>query len=132
MSAVVVPQLPAGRLTVIRHYPASQAALARLCPADAGVADRFEVFLGAIELANGYVELTDADTQRRRFDADLDMRQRLGRAAVPWDRHLVDALRSGLPECAGVAVGLERLQMVLEGTNDIRDVMTFEIQHRDA
>jgi elongation factor P--(R)-beta-lysine ligase len=132
MSTVVVPRLPAGRLTVIRHFPASQAALARLCPADPGVADRFEVFLGAMELANGYVELTDADAQRRRFDDDLDMRQRLGRAAVPWDRHLVDALRSGLPECAGVAVGLERLQMVLEGTNDIRDVMTFEIEHRDA
>jgi lysyl-tRNA synthetase class 2 len=132
MSTVVAPRLPVGRLTVIRHYPASQAALARLCPADVRVADRFEVFHGTMELANGYVELTDADTQRQRFDDDLDMRQRLGREAVPWDRHLVDALRAGLPECAGVAVGLERLQMVLDGTNDIRDVMTFESEHSDA
>jgi len=132
MSTVVAPSLPADRLTVIRHYPASQAALARTCPADARVADRFEVFRGAMELANGYVELTDADVQRRRFDDDLDMRQRLGREAVPWDRHLVDALRAGLPDCAGVAVGLERLQMVLDGTDDIRDVMTFESEHADG
>jgi elongation factor P--(R)-beta-lysine ligase len=126
MSTVVAPRLPADRLTVIRHYPASQAALARLCPADARVADRFEVFSGSKELANGYVELTDAATQRKRFDVDLDMRQRLGREAVPWDRHLVEALRAGLPECAGVAVGVERLQMVMDGTDDIRDVIAFE------
>jgi len=132
MSTVVAPSLPADRLTVIRHYPASQAALARPCPADARVADRFEVFRGAMELANGYVELTDADVQRRRFDDDLDMRQRLGRETVPWDRHLVDALHAGLPDCAGVAVGVERLQMVLDGTDDIRDVVTFESEHADA
>lgn len=131
MSTVVAPRLPADRLTVIRHYPASQAALARLCPQDPRVADRFEVFRGTLELANGYVELTDAGTQRLRFDDDLDRRQRLGRRAVPWDRHLVDALAAGLPDCAGVAVGLERLQMVFDGTENIRDVMSFESEHRD-
>jgi lysyl-tRNA synthetase class 2 len=125
MVSVVAPALPAGHLTVISHYPASQASLARLCPDDARVADRFEVFYGAMELANGFVELTDAEEQRHRIDTDLARRRRLGRVCEPWDRDLVAALEAGLPESAGVAVGLERLHMVLEGSEDIADVMTF-------
>ena len=125
MSTVVSRGLERDRLTVIQHYPASQAALARLCPADARVADRFEVFYGDLELANGYVELTSAEEQRLRIDEELETRQRLGRQVYPWDRQLIDALESGLPDCAGVAVGLERLQMVLDKTDDIGDVTTF-------
>ncbi len=113
------------RLTVVRHYPASQSALARLCPADARVADRFEVFLGDVELANGYVELTDAVEQRRRIEADNSERERRDRATRPIDEALLAALEAGLPQCAGVALGLERLQMVLDNTDDIRDVVTF-------
>ena len=131
MGAVVAPRLPADRLTVIRHYPASQAALARLCPADPRVADRFEVFCGDMELANGYVELTDAAEQRRRIDADLEKRQRTGRDVPPWDRNLLRALESGLPDCAGVAVGIERLHMLLEKSGDIRHVMTFAFEADD-
>jgi lysyl-tRNA synthetase class 2 len=131
ISTVVAPQLPADRLTVIRHYPASQAALARLCPADPRVADRFEVFCGDVELANGYVELTDAAEQRRRIEADLEKRQRTGRDVYPWDRHLLRALESGLPDCAGVAVGVERLHMLLEKSGDIRHVMTFAFEADD-
>ena len=131
MSTVVAPGFEKNRLTVVQHYPASQAALARLCPADARVSDRFEVFYGDIELANGYVELTDAEEQRKRVDADLARREQLGRRTDPWDRHLIAALESGLPECAGVAVGLERLQMVFDKTDDIRDVMTFGFDAAD-
>lgn len=121
----VAPELPPGRLTVITHYPASQAALARLCPSDPRVADRFEVFLGPVELANGYVELTDAGEQARRMRADNEKRKRLGRKAIAADRKLLAALRHGLPACAGVALGFERLHMIAEGASDIRDVVCF-------
>lgn len=125
MSTIVAPALSAEKLTVIQHYPANQAALARLCPDDSRVADRFEVFFGALELANGYVELTHAVEQRRRMDRDLDKRQATGRRQYPCDELLISALDSGLPDCGGVAVGVERLQMVLDKTDDIRDVVTF-------
>ena len=131
LSTVIAPAFPTDRLTVVQHYPASQAALARICPGDDRVADRFEVFIGDMELANGYVELTDAAEQRRRIDADLDTRQRLGRSAHPWDEGLLGALEHGLPECAGVALGVERLQMVLDNADDIRDVMTFGFEGTD-
>lgn len=125
MSTVIAPNFAADRLTVIRHYPAGQAALARLCPDDARVADRFEVFCGDLELANGYVELTDAAEQRRRFEADMAARESSGRSSLLVDESLLTALEAGLPECAGVSVGIERLHMVLDQADDIRDVITF-------
>lgn len=121
----VVPALPDGRLTIIAHYPASQAALARLCPSDPNVADRFEVYLGPVELANGYVELTDPVEQARRMQIDNNRRRHLGRTAVAADRNLLYALQHGLPACAGVALGFERLHMVADGASDIRDVVCF-------
>lgn len=127
-SAVVTPQFAPDKLTVVRHYPASQAALARICPIDNRVADRFEVFYGANELANGYVELTDADEQMQRINTDQEQRRLSGRRASPYDKNLIAALEAGLPECAGVAVGLERLQMVHEKTDDIGDVVTFTFE----
>jgi len=124
----VIPGFPQDRLTSLQHYPASQAALARLCPDDPAVADRFEVFLGPIELANGYVELTDAAEQSARIDADNEARARRGRPVRKTDADLLAALESGLPECAGVAMGLERLQMVHDKTDDIRDVISFAFE----
>ena len=121
----VAPCFPGDRLTVLRHFPASQAALARGCPADDRVADRFELFYGAIELANGFVELCDPDEQRRRMQADLARRRASSRRKVPLDEPLLAALESGMPECAGVAAGFERLLMLGTGATDIRDVMTF-------
>ena len=121
----VIPTFAPDRLTVIRHYPASQAALAQLCPADKRLADRFEVFHGHVELANGYVELTNADEQRERIRRDNEARRRRGRNVRPFDATLLDALDHGLPPCAGVALGLERLQMIHDRTEDIRDVITF-------
>lgn len=124
----VVPTFPTDRLTVLKHYPASQAALARLCPDDPDVADRFEVFLGPVELANGYVELTDAAEQATRISADNQERSRRGRPVRPVDGDFIAALASGLPECAGVAMGFERLQMIHDKTDHIRDVITFEFE----
>ena len=114
----------------MQHYPASQAALARLCPADVRVADRFEVFCGSLELANGYVELTNAAEQQARIDCDNENRRRRGRAVRPVDVDLLAALDAGLPACAGVAMGLERLQMIHDRTEDIRDVVTFAFDDR--
>jgi lysyl-tRNA synthetase class 2 len=119
------------RLTVLRHFPASQAALARMCPSDDRVADRFEVFYGALELANGFVELRDPDEQRQRILADLGKRHATARPPVPLDEPLLAALESGLPECAGVAAGFERILMLATGAEDIRDVVTFAFDNND-
>lgn len=132
LGTVVVKEFATDRLTVLRHYPASQAALARVCPTDSRVADRFEVFYGSSELANGYVELTDANEQLRRIESDQSERKRSGRTIRPWDTAFMASLTAGLPECAGVAVGLERLQMVYDKTDDIRDVIAFAYEnHHD-
>ena len=124
-SHLIQPQLGSDRLCFVNNYPASQAALARLCPADDRVADRFEVFCGDLELANGYVELTDAAEQQQRIEADIAAREQTGRSSLLADESLLAALDAGLPPCAGVAVGMERLHMVLDQADDIRDVITF-------
>jgi lysyl-tRNA synthetase class 2 len=125
MSTLVAPRFAPDRLTVVRHYPAAQAALARLCPADEQLADRFEIFCADLELANGYVELTDAGEQRLRFESDIASREASGRSSLLMDESLLAALDAGLPDCAGVSVGIERLHMVLDQADDIRDVITF-------
>jgi lysyl-tRNA synthetase class 2 len=131
MTTRVAPSFAADKLTVVKHYPASQAALARLCPGDIRVADRFEVFMGTVELANGYVELTDAATQADRIENDQAARARRDSPIRQHDQYLLEALVSGLPACAGVAMGLERLQMMHDKTDDIRNVIPFpfETQH---
>ncbi len=125
VSTRIAPGFDKERLTILSHYPASQAALARLDPDDPAVALRFEVFLGEVELANGYVELGDANEQRRRFEAERRAREASGRPAHPPDDNLLAALEAGLPDCAGVAVGFERLQMLYDGVDDIAAVITF-------
>lgn len=132
LAAVVAPKFAADRLTVLQHFPASKAALARLCPDDRQLADRFEIFMGSMELANGYVELTDAAEQRRRVDGELQQRRNMLRTVAPRDERLLEALDAGLPRCAGVAVGVERLQMLLDGTDDIGDVVTFSFEAGDS
>lgn len=121
----VAPRFERNRLTVLHHYPASQAALARLNPEDPTVADRFEVFYGDLELANGFVELTDAAEQAQRFAGNQAERQASDRLPVPLDDRFLAALQSGMPRCAGVAVGFERLLMINENTDDIRSIVTF-------
>jgi lysyl-tRNA synthetase class 2 len=128
LSRRIAPALAKDRLTVVHHYPASQAALARICPDDASLAERFEIFLGDVELANGYVELLDADLQWRRWQADQEQRRRKAKALLPLDEALIDALRSGMPPCAGVAVGFDRLLMINEQCDDIAEVQTFAFE----
>jgi len=115
----IQPALPERQLSVVHDFPACQAALARLKPDQPQWAERFEVFAGSIELANGYRELTDPVEQRRRFDQDNRRRRAFGRKAMPVDHALIEALEHGLPECAGVALGVERLMMVALAVEDI-------------
>jgi lysyl-tRNA synthetase class 2 len=128
MSHVIEPELGKGKLTFIYHYPASQCALAKLTKDEQGVAvaERFELYVDGMELANGYHELTDANEQQRRFDADQKIRQIKGLQQLPSDFHLVAALEHGLPECAGVALGLDRLLMLKTGASDISQVLAFD------
>jgi lysyl-tRNA synthetase class 2 len=128
LSHVVEPRLGRGRPTFLVDYPASQAALARVRPGDPPVAERFEVFVEGIELANGFHELADPDEQRRRFEADLRDRRRRGLPEVAVDERLLAALSSGLPDCAGVALGIDRLVMLRLGAADIADVIAFPIE----
>lgn len=121
----VEPQLGRGRPTLLTHYPASMAALARLHDDDPRFADRFEAYVCGVELCNGFGELTDAAEQRRRFEAELSARARAGRACPPIDERFLGALADGLPPCAGNALGFDRLLMLLLGERRIADVMAF-------
>ncbi len=125
LSHIVVPGLPADELSVIHHFPAPQAALARLDPADPATAERFEAFWTGVELANGYRELTDADEQRQRFAADGQRRGALGLPAIAPDHALLAALDNGLPECSGVALGFDRLVMIACGLHHIDQAVSF-------
>jgi lysyl-tRNA synthetase class 2 len=125
MSMLVEPGLPHERPVFITRFPASQASLARLDPEDPRYARRFELYLGGLELANGFEELADAMEQGRRFEAERGARRRAGQADVAADEHLLAALQHGLPASAGVALGLDRLLMLARGTEDIRQVLAF-------
>jgi lysyl-tRNA synthetase class 2 len=92
------------------------------------VAERFELFIDGIELANGFHELQDADEQRERFEADLMRRQTEKLEPVALDERLLKALAAGLPACAGVALGLDRLQLVLTGCDHIRNTLAFSYE----
>lgn len=129
MTHSIQPHMGADTITVVHDWPASQCALAKVRDGDPPVAERFELYLGRFELANGYHELTDADEQRRRFVRDGQVRA--GRAAVqpPLDERLLAALQAGMPDCAGVALGVERLLMAMVGTDRIADVLAFDFGH---
>lgn len=128
LTHVIEPRLGQGRLTFIHDYPASQAALARLQPGDPPLAARFELYLNGIELANGFHELADADEQRARFEKHLDDRSANGLPAVPVDERLLSALGHGLPDCAGVALGFDRLVMLACGARSIHEVLPFPLE----
>ncbi len=121
-------RLGAGRLTFVYDYPASQAALARLRPGDPPVGERFELYLNGIELANGFHELGDAGEQRRRFDQENTARRALGLPVMPVDDNLLAALAAGLPDCAGVALGFDRLVMLAAGKTTLAEVMAFPFE----
>jgi lysyl-tRNA synthetase class 2 len=124
-STSVAPRFPPRALTFVNDFPVSQAALARIKPQTPPVAARFEVFAGGIELANGFAELTDAAEQRRRFDTDVRERIRRGLSTPPLDEAFLSALERGLPACAGVAVGLDRLLAVALGFDRLAPALSF-------
>ena len=124
MTHVIEPQLGTG-LLFVSDYPVSQAALARLRPGSPPVAARFEAYLNGMELANGFYELADAAEQRARFENDLERRRHDNPGPVSMDERLLSALESGLPDCAGVALGVDRLLMIASGANSLHDVIAF-------
>ncbi|MFT6878793.1 MAG: lysyl-tRNA synthetase class 2 [Granulosicoccus sp.] len=130
MDEFVLPTFSDSEFTLVKDYPVSQAALARLGLDEDGrkVAERFEIYFGKTELANGFHELSDSDVQRARFMEDLEMRQIMAAPLLPMDTYLLDALAEGLPDCAGIALGLDRLLMVLGKYERISQVLSFDDQ----
>lgn len=129
MTHVIEPNMGAG-LILVYDFPETQAALARRERDEQGtlIARRFEAYLGGVELANGYWELCNADEQAQRFENDLQKRESLGLSQYPSDQKLVQALEHGMPECAGVALGVDRLLMLSTGITDIRQLLTFPFE----
>jgi len=128
MTHCIQPHFSDDCMTVVHDWPATQAALARVRPGTPPLAERFELYLGAVELANGYHELNDATEQRARFARDHALRSGRGAVLPPVDEHLIEALPS-LPDCAGVAVGVDRLLMAMNRTGRIADVLAFDFAH---
>ena len=129
MSFAVEPNLGTETPVFINQYPASQASLARISRVDGfDVAHRFELYIDGLELCNGYWELTCADEQRSRFDADNRLRKAAGKPEMNVDEAFLAALEQGLPDCAGVALGLDRLLMLTLGTRDIAEVLAFTLE----
>lgn len=127
MSHVLEPRLADQGMCFVYDYPASQAALSRIVEVDdVRVGQRFELYVDGLELANGYFELTDAQEQRRRFEQDNLLRRERGQPEQPLDERLLAALAHGLPACSGVALGVDRLLMLVSGKSDIRNVLTFD------
>lgn len=127
MGVVVEPQLGIGKLCALSHYPSTQAALAKtVIREDESAAERFEIYYQGIELANGYHELADPVEQEGRFHAANEARKRLGKDTLPIDYRFLDALRKGLPDCCGVAVGFDRLMMLRHKASVISDVIPFD------
>jgi lysyl-tRNA synthetase class 2 len=125
MAVGVGPRLGRGALSFIHGYPATQAALARLDPQDPRAALRFELYCEGVELANGFHELQSPVEQRARFERDNAQRRRAGQPVRPPDERLLAALAAGLPDCAGVALGLDRTLMLALGAEHIDQVLSF-------
>ncbi len=129
MSLAVGPKLGRDRPTFVYDYPASQAALARLKPQQPPVAARFELYLDGIELANGFHELTDAYEQRARFERENGLRAARGQRQLPLDEHLLSALQAGVPDCAGVALGFDRLVAVAMRADGLLQACSFGLDN---
>ncbi|HEY3488445.1 MAG TPA: EF-P lysine aminoacylase EpmA [Gammaproteobacteria bacterium] len=125
LSALVAPRLPTDRLTCVYDFPPTQAALARIRADSSPVAERFEIFWGALELANGFQELTNPEEQQRRFVQDNLKRRQKGFPEIRIDEYFLAAMQAGLPESAGVALGVDRLLLAITGAGHIREVVAF-------
>lgn len=123
----VEPHIGRDKPTFVYHFPATQASLAEISTEDHRVAERFEVYYKGIELANGFRELTDSREQRQRFEQDNRKRAARGLPQHPVDNNLLDALEHGMPECSGVALGVDRLIMIALGASSLSDVLAFPV-----
>ena len=123
LDQVIIPKLEKRQLTFVYDYPAEQAALAKINAE--GNAQRFELYFGGLELANGFQELTDAQEQVSRFEEDNRQRLLANKNAIEIDAKFISALEAGLPESAGVALGIDRLLMIMLGAEHISDVLSF-------
>ncbi|WP_314184860.1 elongation factor P--(R)-beta-lysine ligase [Aggregatibacter kilianii] len=128
-STVVEPQIGQEAPVVVYHFPASQAALAQISSEDLRVAERFEFYYKGLELANGFHELSDAREQLRRFQQDNLQREKMGLPVRAIDTRLLAALQAGIPNCSGVALGVDRLLMIAMATESIKDVISFAIDN---
>lgn len=127
LTHIIEPQLGQGRLSFLYDYPASQASLARVRAGNPPLAERFELYLGGIELANGFHELADSEEQRARFQLQLQTRTTTGLTTMPLDENLLEALQNGLPACAGVALGFDRLVMLAAKVKTVQETLAFPI-----
>ncbi len=125
MTELVQPHLGRDRPTIVYDYPATQAALARVRPGPPPIAERFELYVSGIELANGYHELLDPDVLRRRDTETNALRRSDGKSPLPQDSRLMAAMQSGLPPSVGVALGFDRLAMLAAGATRLAEVMAF-------
>jgi lysyl-tRNA synthetase class 2 len=125
----IEPILGAGRATILHEYPIPEAALARPSPRDPRVAERFELYCCGVELANAFGELTDADEQRRRFDADMDEKEKIYGERYPIDEDFLAALRV-MPQACGAALGFDRLVMLATGARTVEDVIWTPVAFR--
>jgi lysyl-tRNA synthetase class 2 len=128
LSHEIEPLLPTEYPIVIKDFPASQAALARKKIDNPQWAARFEFYFKGVELANGFHELSDPIEQRQRFGLDVTKRAENGQTILPIDEHFLAALDAGLPDCAGVALGVDRLLMLWLGAEKIQEVLSFSIE----
>jgi lysyl-tRNA synthetase class 2 len=128
MSTFIEPHLGQEQPTFVYDYPASQAALARISKTNPKVAERFEVYIKGVELANGFHELANSTEQRQRFLNDLEKRKKLNIPTVAIDENFLAALASDFPNCAGVALGIDRLLMIIANANNIDDVIAFPVE----
>jgi lysyl-tRNA synthetase class 2 len=131
MVALVEPRLGQGRATVLYEYPVSEAALARVSPTDARVAERFELYACGVELANAFSELTDPAEQRRRFETDMAEKERIYGSRYPLDEDFLAAL-ARMPPASGAALGLDRLVMLATGAPRIEDVLWSPVPDPDG
>jgi lysyl-tRNA synthetase class 2 len=125
LAAIVEPELGEDRPVFLYDYPASQAALARIRTEDPPVAERFELYLGGTEIANGYHELTDAEELLSRMRKQNLLREAEKARTLPETNRLLESMRAGLPPCSGVALGVDRLVMKVLGLSTIAEVMAF-------
>jgi len=127
MGSLIESELGKDGLCFVTDYPASQASLARINPRDPRTAGRFELYYRGIELANGFEELGDAEEQAERFEHENCTRRAKGQPPMPVDEALLGALQSGMPDCSGVALGLDRVLMCALGVEDIDEVLSFSL-----